>query len=474
MNGRTLADVFETPTLTSRGLAAVAAGCAALGAGVAFAGALSAFAAVLAILLALPVVWIVKSPSRALCVYAFVLPLDVYLSTTLRVTTTQVLQVAIFAGWMGQIALTTHEARRGRTSVLPYRLGGLFVLFLIVSLTWSLNVEASARTIVRTLGAILMAVYAAEHADRETLGRIARAICYGALVTAAYGFAQLVRGGYDPLYQYFSPFYSDPWIARGGGFVVVATFSNPNILAGYLLMVLPISWALWDTSTGVRRGGWILASGALAAILLLTFSKASWILLGTLALLWAVTHLPPGLSLTIGATGGVALAVVLLLIDPIIRTLLFLFPDSRQASVDSRLALWWVALSAFLERPLLGFGMDGFAGATAGLRLGYLADLIRAHNMYLQALVDLGIVGSALLWGMCFTILRRALKARVRYRDAEGSSLHLALLLAAAAYFLYGLVETLNVSNQYVNTAWLVLGLLAASTRNVAEAGRPA
>ena len=43
--------------------------------------------------------------------------------------------------------------------------------------------------------------------------------------------------------------------------------------------------------------------------------------------------------------------------------------------------------------------------------------------------------------------------------------MHLALLISAAAYFLVGLIDA-HLSNQYMNTSWLVLGLLAASTRN--------
>lgn len=420
------------------------------------------------VLAAVPVVWAISTPRRALPLYAFVLPIDVYLSTELRVTTTQLLQVGIVAAWVvrGLLAAPSAAPARPREpAVVPYRLGTLLLVFLIASLAWSINVDASARSVVRNLGAILMAVYAARHVDRPILDRMTRSMCYGALVTALYGVAQFAQGGYDPLYRFFSPFYTDPFQARGGGFSVVATFANPNILAGYLLMIVPLAWASCATARFARRAAWVLAALLLIGVLLLTFSKASWILVGVLAALWLTARLPVGGKLSLLAGAGATFGVALLLLDTVVGTLLALFPDSRQASVDTRLGLWWAALAVFVERPLLGFGLDGFAAATAGVRQGVLVDLIRAHNMYLQTLVDLGLVGSVLWWAPWLLIVRRALGATSGRERGPEATRHLALLLSTAAFALYGLVETLNISNQYVNTSWLVLGLLAASTR---------
>ena len=82
------------------------------------------------------------------------------------------------------------------------------------------------------------------------LRKLIVAMVSGAVVTAIYGYAQYARGGFDGFYQYFSPFYSEPFIARGGGFAVVATFANPNILAGYGVLVLPLAWSRVTESTG--------------------------------------------------------------------------------------------------------------------------------------------------------------------------------------------------------------------------------
>ncbi len=442
-------------------------GVVVIGTSAAMAGPAPMLAAAAIILLSIPVAWVLSSPSRALVLYAFAIPIDVYLSTTLRVTTTQVLQVAIVGAWVVQSLLAPRRPREpGARPVLPYRLGAALLAFLLASIAWAAAPEASARTVVRIVAAILLAVYAAEHVSPRTLPRVLAALCAGAVVTAIYGYLQWLRGGYDALYPFFSPFYTDPFMTRGGGFAIVATFANPNILAGYLLMVMPVAWAGLAVPGRAARAGWVLASVVLGGALLLTFSKGSWLLLGLLAGLWVLGRLPIGTTLSGVAMAGLAIGVVLFYLDPIWRTLTFLFPDSREASVDTRLALWRTAISVFLERPLLGFGPDGFATATVGMRAGVLADLTRAHNMYLQALVDHGVVGSVLLWGTCGAIVRRAWSSAGVPRPSPDAARHLGLLLGAAAFFFYGFVETLNVSNQYVNTLWLILGLLAASTRH--------
>ena len=466
MRGAALALREPPRALPATAWAAGVAACAAIGASAAWAGPSAALLTAAAIAAFVPAVWVLSSPTRAMLLYAFVLPLDVYLSTTLRVTSTQVLQVSIFAAWMVRLELAPRPASvRPATMVLPYRTGAALVCYLVLSLAWSIDVDVSVRSVARTLGAILMAVYAAQHADSRQLGRYARAMCYGALVTTLYGFVQYARGGYDPLYRFFSPFYTDPFLWRGLGFSVVATFSNPNILAGYMLMIMPLAWASQANARGGRRIAWLVVTVLFAAIMLLTFSKASWLLLLVLIALWAAARLPAPATLGLSTMGGIALGSLLLVLEPLMRMLVRVFPNTQEGSVDVRLGLWWAAIGAFLERPLHGFGLDGFAAATADVRVGLLAGLVRAHNLYLQTLVDLGLIGSVLVWTTCLLILRGAWKVLDLDPRSRSATLHLALLLSVAAYFLVGLVDA-HLSNQYMNTSWLVLGLLAASTRN--------
>ena len=417
--------------------------------------------------------WLIGHPYRALLVYAFVLSLDVYLSTTLRFTTSQVLQVCIFTGFcLRTLLLGDDSGSAKRLPATSRRLGLALLVFLLVSLSWSINLDAAARSFLRISAAIIMAALVAVSVrNGHQLRRLIVAMCLGAGVTAIYGYLQYARG-YDALYQYFSPFYDTPFVDRGGGFAIVATFANPNILAGYGVMILPLTWSRVAESSGQRRLAWLGMSLLLAGMVLLTFSKASWIIVAMLATLWLLARMRVAPRLLLVGAGGVALSVVLFYFEPLLETLLFLFPDTRQASVDPRLALWRAALGVFVEQPLLGHGLEGFAAATITARTGYLANLVRAHNMFLQTLVDLGIVGSLLLWGTLVPVMTGGLRALRAHAESPDTRTHLALLLSAASVFIYGMVDDQNASNQYVNTFWMVFGLLAASTRLMYESSR--
>ena len=411
--------------------------------------------------------WLLKTPALAVTLYAFLLPFDVYLSTSLRVTSTQVFQVLVLT--LAAMGLLLRIGTVRRAPHLPQTvvaLGICLISYLTLSLTWSVNPEASARSLLRTVAAMLMAgLAAAVIRDGAALWRVFAAAGIGALVTSLYGYAQYLRGGYDPIYQYFSPFYSEPFAARGGGFSIVATFSNPNILAGYGAMVLPLVWALAVHARRSERVCWLAVAALLSGAVLLTFSKAGWLLVVLLASLWMLTRVTAGTRLALAGGAGIALGVVVLLLDRLVTTFSVVFPNAREMSIDSRLGLWRAALSAFAESPLVGFGLDGFAAATAGRRTEGLADLVRAHNIYLQTLVDVGIVGTVLFWAPLVVVYVAGLKTLLREPRPDRNPLHLGLLLSATGFFLFGLVETLNVSNNYVNAYWLVFGLLSASTQ---------
>ena len=421
--------------------------------------------------------WVFSRPFRALLVYVFLIPLEIYLSPALRITSNQVFQVVLLASWA--LYIVQSQLRNKAVSLggwpLQRLLVTILVLFLLLSLVWSIDPDASMRSLFRHLAAIgVFWVTISIVRKPSQLEAMITAMCLGATVMVVYGLLQYWRRGYDALYPLFSPFYQDLWLARGWGFGIVATFANPSMLVGFGSMVLPLVLGRIGNCKPGQRMAWMLIAASLSLVILLTFSKAGWIMLVLVAVAWAELYLRRPSKLLAAIIGVVVVMVGLLNLGLLVQQLSYLFPNSYETSIIGRLTVWNAALSAFARQPIVGYGLDGFTAATASLRSALSVDLIRAHNIYLQTLVDLGLVGFVLYFGTVVSIFAGGLGVCSRSLSGTNPATLLSLLVSVGCFLVHGFFDALNGFNAYVSLQWVILGLLVAATviRRRAIAGR--
>jgi hypothetical protein len=175
------------------------------------------------------------------------------------------------------------------------------------------------------------------------------------------------------------------------------TLVNPNYLAGFLLLTLGATLALW-------RPPWrALVSFALLLQLgglIVTFSRGGYFGLGVgwLYALWSLPRWRKHLLL-----GGLTVLLVALLVPRVNERLLSLTHPQHTAAA-SRLFLWTTALRIWETQPWLGQGWGAYdqlyplyrpPGAQGTYAL--INPPGGAHNDYLELLVDVGLVASGLL-----------------------------------------------------------------------------
>ncbi len=132
----------------------------------------------------------------------------------------------------------------------------------------------------------------------------------------------------------------------------------------------------------------------------------------------------------------------------------------------SRVDLWLDMLKMFPRFPLLGEGFNAFSTAYPWYQTVWRTDWIgEAHNEYLQALLDTGLVGFLLFGVLLVTVFRRAL-----LRAAQGP-LELGVLAALLGLALHNLVE-FNWQIPANAATWVALAALACR-EPPAPAGRP-
>ena len=137
-----------------------------------------------------------------------------------------------------------------------------------------------------------------------------------------------------------------------------------------------------------------------------------------------------------------------------------------------RLELWGEALRIVAEHPVLGVGLENFGYHADGLvHRDFLDPAPHAHNVFLIAATDLGLIGAgALVAGMAS--LAVALVRTLRDASGERRSLALAALGALAAAGMGGVLDGVVFHNVYALVIGAAAaGLAAAATHGPARAG---
>jgi O-antigen ligase len=212
------------------------------------------------------------------------------------------------------------------------------------------------------------------------------------------------------------------------------TFILPGELAGFLIVLLPIAYAVGCVARSrvLRAIAWsALGIGLLA--LALTFSRAGWMgAAAAAAFLVAVRTRRPVVSAAVIAAG--ICAVVLL------------FNAHHDPSEDyTRLSIWQAAIQIIDRFPLLGVGPFNFSRLYALVRApDGDPTAFHAHSLYLTFFAEFGIVG---ICAIAWTIWRFVTELQRRLTAASSQAALLACGAAAGllGVAVQGLIDTVSV-----------------------------
>ena len=212
-------------------------------------------------------------------------------------------------------------------------------------------------------------------------------------------------------------------------YAVFGPYVNRNHFAGYLVMAIPLAMGLalealsalrraWEG----RRRGWLALGGREGTTLVRRVTEVMVLVAGLLAS---------------ASRGGVTAFVMSALAMPLAsrrrrRTAFAVFvlaglgvmwigPGGVVGGFEtrgfrgSRLDLWRDVLPMVRDFPLFGVGLNAFATAYPRYQHFWRTEWVgEAHNEYLQALLDLGLVGAALVVAVLFLVFRAALRVAGR------------------------------------------------------------
>jgi putative inorganic carbon (HCO3(-)) transporter len=233
----------------------------------------------------------------------------------------------------------------------------------------------------------------------------------------------------------------------------IGTFILPGELAGYLIIFLPVSYAVARITrdTALRVLAWCaLAIGAIA--FLLTFSRAGWMGLAAAIAFYAF----------LGGRLRRRYAPLFLLAG-LAAVLVVFNAHHNPAENYTRLSIWQAGLEIARRFPLTGVGPFDFARVYPLVRLpDGDAQAFHAHSFLLTIFAETGLIGllAALAAWWRFAV---AFQERFRLARPENAMLALAVAAGLVGTWVQGLIDTVSV---VIFGLWLpsmALALVAAT-----------
>lgn len=398
--------------------------------------------------------WLVagmKDPGLSVPAVALVLPL----------VSTRISLALILLAILGMLLTSKNDGSLSRTLRSPFDFSiFFFIVILTAAAVLSLTPRGSLITWASYLLYITFFYLIAARLDADGLRRVVGAFLLSTALLSLYGIFQYLIGVPAERAWVDQTVFSDLRTR------VYSTLDNPNVLAEYLILSLPLSLAVCISARPWKErlfSAVVLGLGGVC--LLLTMSRGGWV--GFL------------FALVIFVTLRERRALLLLLMALVMAG--FLLPEAflgraasivnlQESSNSYRLSIWLA-----VSRMVGDFWVSGIGPGLASFNQVYphyslaAGKAFHAHNLFLQVLVEMGVLGLLSLLMLLWEFFRTGVRGLIipgGYADsAYHRNLIAALMAGTGGFLLQGLTEHLWYSPRITIFFWMTLGLMAAAAR---------
>ena len=239
---------------------------------------------------------------------------------------------------------------------------------------------------------------------------------------------------------------------------VTSLFSNPNILAVYLLLYFPLSLnATFSFQNKGRMRLFYAVTAFLSALcILLTWSRGAWLGLALEIVLFLLLHSKKSRKI-------LCFLPLMLLAIPLLpsnfKGRLYSIGDLGESSIRYRLLTWQGAWKMLGKHPFgIGVGERAWRAVFPHFAASGTARVMHAHNIFLQVAAELGVVGIFVF----FLLIAMALLCGLQKRN-------IAPLLALSGVLLMGMFDHLWYAPAMLIPFWSMIALCVRSERKVTQ-----
>ena len=273
-----------------------------------------------------------------------------------------------------------------------------------------------------------------------------------AVITAFYG-----------LYQYmFGDLYSQAWLDKEMfediKMRVYSTFENPNVYGEYLILAIPIIVGLLWTEKGIfKKLFWLGSLGVTMLALALTFSRGCW-----LGIILAIGLLAIMIDRRFILLGIVALLFLPFVLPESIINRFLSIGNMGDSSTSYRVYIWMGTLAMLADYWFSGIGLGITSFNTIYPIYSYNnISAPHSHNLYLQLVVEFGIVGLIIFLGMLYNFYKETIISICKKKNILTSS----LIAGVSGFMLQSMFDHTWYNYRVVLIFWIIIAFGLVSTK---------
>ncbi|MDJ0557122.1 MAG: IctB family putative bicarbonate transporter [Microcoleaceae cyanobacterium MO_207.B10] len=291
------------------------------------------------------------------------------------------------------------------------------------------------------------------------------------LVVSSYGIRQWIDQ-VEPLATWNDPNSTQANVTR-----VYSYLGNPNLLGGYLLPAIALSFvAIFAWRSWAQKSLALTMLVVHCACLRYTGSRGSWIgfvflIFAMLILMWYwwSIYMPKfwqtwSLPIAVGSLAGLLILAIVLL-EPLRERVSSIFAGRQDSSNNFRMNVWMSVFDMIRDRPFLGIGPgNNVFNKIYPLYQRPRYSALSAYSVPLEIIVESGFIGfAAFLWLILVTFNQGFVQLK-RMRDVANYQGYwlIGAMAAIVGMMGHGIVDTVWYRPQ-VNTLWWLMVAIIAS-----------
>jgi len=334
-----------------------------------------------------------------------------------------------------------------------------FVTILYIPLTLFTGLSQGLRIVPRYLSCLfLLYVCVTSKQNYKSVRKIIGCSLAGMFIASCYAFFQFFFG-LAAVNVYILDLSANSVISDR----VFSFFENPNLFAFALIVLLPL------TAPYIFRGGgrFSRAAAVIAAIagvgaLVLTYSRGAWLAFAAEIFVFTLIAKPKLIPYLL----ALALILTPFLPESILSRLLTIF--TGDTSTNSRFEIYRASFELFLSQPF-GVGLGLETARNYIYEFGLYGYYTHAHNILLQTLNEIGIIGVIAFFGTLFAAVKTGLNAKNK-PPRENKMLAATVITVITGVLVCGLFDHALSYERVRLLFWLVTGTLVKA---VCSGGKP-